>query len=65
MQKMKAPILIAICPLLKDRVAAVLLDELVLATTVPVAVDDALDASAINCERDGSVTPALEQSVLA
>jgi hypothetical protein len=65
MQKMNAPMLIVTCPPLEDCAVAALLDEVVPVTTIPVAVDDALDALAVNCERDGSVTPALEQSVLA
>lgn len=65
MQKMNAPMLITICPPLEDCAVAVLLEELVPVMTAPVDVEDAVDASAVNCERDGSVTPALEQSVLA
>jgi len=62
---MNAPMLMTMCPPLEDCAAAVLLEELVPVMTAPVDVEDAVETSAVNCEREGSVTPALEQSVLA
>jgi hypothetical protein len=51
--------LITVCPAPLDEFEGVLVDDDVPELTAPLTV---AEASAVNCESDGSVTPALEQT---